>query len=106
MVTRIRRGIRPHLYIKEHREALGLSLEQMAGRLGVERNSVWRWEKEQHRLNPDKIAEIADALGLDHWTELAHPPGLRSLDAMLAGQPDDVRETVVDIVARLTRRAS
>lgn len=106
MVTRIRRGVRPHLYIKEHREAQGLSLEQMAGRLGVERNSVWRWEKEQHRLNPDKIAEIADALGLDHWTDLARLPGFRSLDAMLAGQPDDIRETVVDIVARLTRKAS
>jgi len=106
MVTTIRRGARPHLYIKEHREAQGLSLEQMAGRMGVERNTIWRWEKEQHRLNPQKIAEIADALGLDHWTDLARRPGVRSLDAMLAGQPDDVRETVVDIVARLTRRAS
>jgi transcriptional regulator with XRE-family HTH domain len=106
MVTRIRRGVRPHLYIKEHREAQGLSLEQMAGRMNVERNTIWRWEKEQHRLNPDKIAEIADALGLDHWTDLARPPGIRSLDAMLAGQSSEVRDTVIDIVARLTRKAS
>lgn len=106
MVTRIRRGSQPHLYIKEHREAQGLTLDQLGGRLGVERNTVWRWETHQDRLNPSKMAAIADALGLDSWTDLARPPGRTSLDAMLADQPDDVRATVVDIVARLTRRAS
>lgn len=106
MVTRIRRGARPHLYIKEHREAQGLSHERLAGRLGVERNTIWRWENEQNRLNPEKMADIADALGLDHWTDLTRPPGTRSIDAMLADQPDAIRETAADIVARLTRRAS
>lgn len=106
MVTRIRRGARPHLYIKEHREAAGLTLDQLGGRLDVERNTIWRWENEPDRLNPSKMEALADALGLDSWTDLARPPGRTSLDAMLADQPDDVRATVVDIVARLTRRAS
>jgi transcriptional regulator with XRE-family HTH domain len=116
MVTRIRSGAQPHLYIREHREAKGLSLEELGGRItlhdkhgekqGVERNTVWRWENDPKRLDPFKIAAIAYALGLDDWTELARPPGVRSLDAMLADQPDDVRDTAADIVARLIRRAS
>lgn len=94
----------PYLYIKEHRKAQGLSLEQLATRLNVERNTIWRWEKEQHRLNLEKMGDIAYALGFDHWTELARPPGDRSIDAMLAGQSDDTKDIVVDIVGRLTRK--
>ena len=115
MVTRIRRGARPHLYVKEWREERGLSLEDLGGRIrlqdkdgekvGVERNTVWRWENEPHRLNPEKMAAIADALDLEP-EELWRPPGRRSLDAIASGASDDVQDTLVDIVTRLTKRAS
>lgn len=106
MVTRIRRGARPRFFIKEHREAQGLTLEQLGGRVGVERNTIWRWENDQRQVTPSKAEALADALGLEHWTDLTRPPGVRSLDAMLADQPDDIRETVLDIAERLIRRAN
>ncbi len=105
MVTRIRRGARPHLYIREWREARALSLDALAGRLDVERNTIWRWENEQHRLNPDKIAALAAAFDIEP-SELWGPPGRRSIDAMLADAPDDLRDTAADIVSRLTKRVS
>lgn len=106
MVTRIRRGARPRFYIKEHREDQGLTLDQLAGRVGVERNTIWRWENDQRQVTPDKAAALADALSLPDWTALTRPPGVRSIDAMLADQPEDVRDTVIDIAERLIRRTS
>ena len=106
MVTRIHRGARPRFYIKEHREAQGLTLDQLAGRVGVERNTIWRWENDQRQVTPDKAAALADALSLSDWTDLTRPPGIRSLDAMLADQPADIRETVLDIAERLIRRSN
>lgn len=106
MVTRIRQGAQPHLYIKEWREHRGLSLEAMGGRLGVEKNTVWRWENEQHRLNPGKQAHIAHALDLE-VTDLFRPPSSRlSIDALLRDAPDDVFEDVTDLVKRFLKRAS
>lgn len=104
MVTRIRRGARPRFYIKEHREDQGLTLDQLAGRVGVERNTIWRWENDQRQVTPEKAGALADALGLPDWTDLTRPPGVRSIDAMLADQSDDIREIALDIVARLIQR--
>jgi transcriptional regulator with XRE-family HTH domain len=105
MVTRIRKGARPHLYIKEHMDARDLSDERMADRLGVTRQTVFRWRKEQHRLDPEKIARLAAALDIepeDLWRHPARP----SLDALVKKAPDDLHATAVDIVKRLVRRGS
>jgi transcriptional regulator with XRE-family HTH domain len=100
MVTKIhKRGFR-RLYLKEHRTAKGISAEAMAGRLGIERESVYRLEREPRRMNSEKQAAYAAALGLEP-EELWRPPGRVSLDAMVANAPDDLRETVTAIVARL-----
>ena len=66
MVTRIHKHVRARLYPKEHREAKGVSAETMAGRLGIERESVYRLEREaQTRMNMAKQAAYEAALGLD-----------------------------------------
>src|SRR5437870_5021128 len=66
MVTRIHKSARRRLFLKEHREAKGVSAEQMAGRLGIERESVYRLEREAFtRLNPEKQAAYAAALDLE-----------------------------------------
>ncbi len=106
MVTRIRGKTRLHLYIEEWQAIRDLTDERLADRLGVARNTVWRWKNEQHRLNPEKIGAIAEALGLAP-EELWHPPlpkSRPSLDRMVADTPDDVFETTMDIVKRLVQR--
>ncbi len=102
MVTRIRRGARLHLYLKEHRDAKGVSAAMMAGRLGIERESVYRLEREwRTRMTPDKQIQYAAALGIEP-NALLHPPGgPPSLHAIIAEAPDEVKKMAADIVSRL-----
>jgi hypothetical protein len=78
----IRRGARTHLYIEEWFKERGLNDEKVGNRIGVDRATVFRWRKEQHRLNPEKIAALADALDLEPQ-ELWRPPQRPSLDALV-----------------------
>lgn len=103
MVTKIGQRRRAHLYITEWMDFRGLSDDQLAGRLNTDRTTIWRWRTQQHRLNPDKIAAIAEALNCEP-AELFRPPGMRSIDALVSGAPDDVRDTAFDVVQRLVGR--
>ena len=105
MVTEIRKGSRPHLYIEEHMRARDMSDTKLAGRLEVARETVYRWRTEQHRLNPEKIAAIADALGIDP-EDLWSPPTKRSNLNVLAKYLDDHDfETIEITLKRLANRS-
>lgn len=97
-LARIRKGSRAHLYIEEHMAAKGLSDVVVAGRCEVTRQTVWKWAKEQHRLNPEKIALLAWALDLEHPRDLYSPPGRSILDEMSL---DQLETMAADIVKRL-----
>lgn len=101
MVTRIRTGARIHLYIEEWMEHRGLNDSRMGERIGVDRATVHRWRNEQHRLNPSKIAKLADALDIDS-TDLYRLPARPSIDAIVEGAPEEVQSMVVDIARRMT----
>lgn len=107
MVTRIRKGAKAHLYIEEWMRDRGLNDETLGGRLGVARQTVHRWRKEQHRLDPGKIAKIAHALDLDGPETLWRPPGRPSLDAKMHGASDDeVKRAASMIDLFLSKRSS
>jgi transcriptional regulator with XRE-family HTH domain len=103
MVTRPRKAQRRRLFLKEHREAKGVSAATMAAKLGIERESVYRLERELWRVNSDKQADWAHALGIEPEA-LWRPPGAISLDAMVAAAPDELREMAADIVRRLVSK--
>lgn len=105
MVTRIHKGVRGHLYITEWRESIPLSVEQLAARVGVSRQTVFRWEKSQRNLTPDKIAWLAEALGIPPQ-RLWELPSRPSLDAELQDATPEQRQMVVDIARRIMGRAS
>lgn len=96
----IRRGVRGHLYIEEWFQERGLNDEKVGNRIGVDRATVFRWRKEQHRLNPQKIAALAEALNLEP-EELWRPPARRSLDALVKDASDEVVEMAFDVVKRM-----
>lgn len=104
MVTRIHKHAKRRLFLREHREAKGLSAIQMAGRLGIERESVYRLERETWRLDPTKQAQYAAALGIEP-EDLWRSPGAVSLDAMIKDAPADVQNMAADIVRRLVGKA-
>lgn len=109
MVTRIRKSARRRLFLKQHREARGLSAQQMADRLDLTRESLYRQEREPWRVNSDKQAEWAEALGIEPealWSPPRGPEAPPSLDELVRDAPDDVKSMAVDIVRRLVNRAS
>lgn len=102
--TRIRAGGRAHLYIEEWFEARGLNDEKVGNRIGRDRATVHRWRKEQHRLNPGKLAELAAALDLEP-AELFRPPSSGpSLDVMVKDTDPNDRDMIVDVVRRLANK--
>jgi transcriptional regulator with XRE-family HTH domain len=104
VVTRIHQAGRWRLFLKEHRKAKGVSAEQMAGRLGIERESVYRLEREAYtRLNAEKQAAYAAALGIEPEA-LWRPPGAVSLDALIVRESEDIQAMAADIVRRLVTK--
>jgi predicted transcriptional regulator len=99
MVTHIKR-VKKRLYLKEHREAQGISASLMGEKLGIERESVYRLEREQWRVNTDKQIEIAYILDIEPQ-ELWSPPGTLSLDAIVQSKPDDFKTMAADILRRM-----
>jgi transcriptional regulator with XRE-family HTH domain len=108
MVTpvRIRHHARPHVYLTEHMEKLGLSDETLANRLDVSRQTVWRWQKETWRLDPPKMAALAEAMDLEGPGALFLPPERPSLDAILVDAPQDIYDALVEHARKLVRKAS
>lgn len=101
----IRRGARLHYYIKEWIEHLGLTDDQVASRMGLSsRSSVWKLYTQQHRLTPDKVARIADALERDP-KELLFPPTIPSLDALADEATPEQRAAIVTDISRRLRKA-
>lgn len=76
----------------------GLNDESLGNRMGKSRVTVWRWRTEQHRLNPQKIAELAHALGLEP-EGLWRPPSRPSVDAALKGASDEMVKKAVEVIA-------
>jgi transcriptional regulator with XRE-family HTH domain len=106
MVTRIHKNARAHLYIEEHMDDRGLSFEDIGGRMSVSRTTVWRWAKEQWRLDPGKMEALADAIGLSSPQDLFRPPSRPSIDAILADAPQEVYEATLDVARRLSGRSN
>jgi transcriptional regulator with XRE-family HTH domain len=98
---------RHHLYITEWREHLDLDVEVIAGRVGTSRQTIYRWESDQKRLTPEKIAALAEAMNIKPEQFWRLPPprdALPSIDDLIANQPDDFKETAYDVVRRMIRK--
>lgn len=102
MVTRINEGARAHLYIDEWMQELGLTDESLALRMETSRVTVWRWRNEQHRLNPQKIAALAHAMGREP-EDLWRLPNRPSLDAIAKDASDDLLKKAADVVSILVK---
>lgn len=103
--ARIRKHVKARLFIAEWIEFRGLSDEKVANRIGVARETIWKWRTQPQRLDPNKLAALAEALDIEPQ-ELWFPPSRPSLDAMVRDAPDDLHATAADIVRRLVGRAS
>ena len=100
MVTRIHSRAPRRLFLREHRKAKGLSAASVAGRLGMERESLLRLERKPGGVNSEKQAAYAAALDIEP-EDLWRLPGIPSLDGLVSNAEPDVQIMAADIVRRL-----
>jgi transcriptional regulator with XRE-family HTH domain len=105
MATRIGRRRPARLYLDQWFEYRGLNDEKVAARIGVDRTTVWKWRNNQSRLDPDKIAALAEALDCKPEQLWQLPPRAErpSVDALLQDAPDDVVRKAVEMISILRR---
>jgi transcriptional regulator with XRE-family HTH domain len=111
MIDRIRKGAKPHVYLREWRKYKDVKAPAMADRLGIERESYYRLERQPFTLSVAELLVLADALGIEHYQlwRLPPEPGLRprpSLDAIVASEPDAQVEGLADMLRRAVGKAS
>ena len=61
------------LNMKRHRKAAGLSQEELAHRVGIDRTYVSALERQVHAASVDLLDKLAKALGIEA-AELLRPP--------------------------------
>jgi transcriptional regulator with XRE-family HTH domain len=90
------------LFIPEWRVHMGLTQQQLADRLETTHVTISRWETRKRQ--PDLAAQeaIAEALGID-VTDLRRHPDQPSADALLRGQPPEVVEQALKLIAAIRR---
>lgn len=94
------------LYVEENIFSRGFSYERVGEKLGVSRTTVYRWAKEQHRLDPDKLASLAAAIGCKPTDFYRMPDKRPSIDAILADADDEAFGATYDLAQRLAKRGS
>jgi transcriptional regulator with XRE-family HTH domain len=109
-MDRIRKGAKPHAYLREWREYKNVRAVDMAERLEIERESYYRLERKPWTLSLAEVYELAEALGITAKQLLSPPPprGLRprpSLDEIVEGTPDSQVEGLADMLRRAVGKA-
>lgn len=105
MPTRIGPKKPLRLYIAEWRENRGLSQEELGARLGpdgVSDVTVSRWETGKRKPDLNALAAISEALDID-INDLRRHPDQPSADALLRGQPKDVWDQAIRVIAALRK---
>jgi transcriptional regulator with XRE-family HTH domain len=71
----------------------GLSPEELAGRLGVERDAVLKWESGEDSPNPDQLAALADLYQVPPEELKTSEPDEGDADAPEPGDEDEARDS-------------
>ncbi|MFO6448175.1 helix-turn-helix domain-containing protein [Erythrobacter sp. NE805] len=74
------------------RREAGLTLADVAATLGVSKPTVWAWEKGKARPLPERLAAIAEALGVAPEVLAPSPGPVREIDAVIA----DCRQRIAE----------
>jgi transcriptional regulator with XRE-family HTH domain len=91
-------------YLREWREAKGLTQERVAGLIGTNKGQVSKLERGDQRMNEDWMILFAEALGVEP-SELLRDPAAPSREGLFHGlQPAD-QERVIHFAEALKNTA-
>lgn len=93
---------RRRIYLAEWRESRALSQKRLGDRLGVSDMTVSRWETGRALLSTDVLAAISEALDIEPMDLYRHPDQ-PSADALLRGQPAEIRDQAISIIKAIRK---
>lgn len=107
MATRIHRGNkrRRAIYLKEWREHLNLTQDQLAERMETSKARVSRIESGARPYKEDFVAAAAWAMGIEERDLFRHPESV-SIDDMLEKAPDPVKKQAHALIETLLKTGS
>lgn len=93
------------MFLREHREARGLSQKQLADRLECDVMTVSRWELGKTALSTDALSAISEALGGDQMEpeDLFHHPDAPTPNQLMRDQPPDVQAQALSLLRAIRR---
>lgn len=92
------------IFLAEHREARGLTQEQLATRLETTAMTISRWERQATAMTTGTLEAIAEALGGGLEAEdLYHHPDRPSPNQLLRGQPAEVIDSAMKMIRALRK---
>ena len=108
MTKRIAPKWRVQVHLSAWRKHRGLTQQQLADRLGCDVMTVSRWELHKVAVTTEALAALAEALGGD-WMEpedLFHHPDRPSPNQLLRGQPKEIVDLALKLIAAITTTGS
>jgi transcriptional regulator with XRE-family HTH domain len=97
----IRQLTPPRHYLKEWREKLNLTQQQLADRLETGKDTVSRYENYQRKMTIEMAGEFGSALGLDQLAILRHPDAPSADELLRRATPEQRRQAFAIIQALL-----
>jgi transcriptional regulator with XRE-family HTH domain len=102
MATRIGPRKPRKLFLLEWREHRRLTQERLGQRLGVEKITISRWERDRRGLNVNVLSALAEALDIEP-TDLFRHPDQPSADALLRDQSPEIQQQAITIIRALRK---
>jgi transcriptional regulator with XRE-family HTH domain len=105
MVLKIHPRRPRRVYLKEWREAKGLTQKQLAERLGSDVMTVSRWELRKTAISTDALAALVEALGGDLMEpeDLYHHPDHPTPNQLMRDQPAEIQAQALNLLRAIRR---
>jgi transcriptional regulator with XRE-family HTH domain len=96
------------LYLQEWRKFRGLKQPQVGDRMDLDFQTISRWERwaqgqtTERKPDLDDLAALAVVYGIEP-EDFYHMPGEPTPNALLRGQPDEIREQAIRLIRAILR---
>lgn len=92
------------LYIAEWCGVRGMSIQQLADKVGVSYQTIWRYIESERQPTIEKLKPVTAALGLSDVADLTKPPNSADKNALLSGLTPDQKREVMQFIRFVRER--
>lgn len=101
---KVKSGLPTPVYLAIWRDHLRVKQDELAERIGVTAATISRWENEERRIALEDLHAYAKGLKIPVIWLFRRPSERPSIDAMIAEEPDEVKDMATEIVETIIKR--